>query len=64
MKYDVFISHSSKDKEFVRKLAKDLQRNGIEVWLDEWTLKIGDSFAESILVNNKIVDTKKMILTK
>ena len=30
-----FISHSSKDKSFVRRLASDLVSNGIRVWLDE-----------------------------
>lgn len=48
MKYDVFISHSYKDKDFVIKLAKDLMANGIKVWLDEWNLGIGDSIADSI----------------
>ncbi|MFZ0863841.1 MAG: toll/interleukin-1 receptor domain-containing protein [Candidatus Sulfotelmatobacter sp.] len=39
----VFISHSSKDKEFVRKLASDLNANGIQVWLDELRIQVGDS---------------------
>src|SRR5260370_14205201 len=30
-----FISHSTKDKPFVRKLAADLVGNGVKVWLDE-----------------------------
>ena len=33
--YDVFLSHSSKDKEEVRPLAKRLQQDGLRVWLDE-----------------------------
>jgi molybdate-binding protein len=35
-KYDVFISHSSKDKPAVRELAEKLKTDGIRVWFDEW----------------------------
>ena len=31
----VFISHSSSDKPFVRKLKNDLNLNGIDTWYDE-----------------------------
>jgi hypothetical protein len=44
----VFLSHSWKDKEFARKLARDLTKNGVEVWFDEWELKIGDSLSRKI----------------
>lgn len=47
--YDYFISHASEDKEdFVRPLAEQLQNLGVEVWYDEFTLKIGDSLRRSI----------------
>lgn len=46
----IFLSHSSKDKDFVRKLANDLQNNGVPIWFDEWELKVGDS------LNSKIAD--------
>ncbi len=55
--YDVFISHSSEDKEdFVRPLANELQNIGIKVWYDEFELKLGDSLRRSIdhgLINSK-----------
>jgi hypothetical protein len=35
----IFISHSSKDKEFVRQLKKDLEEFGHEIWLDEREIK-------------------------
>jgi hypothetical protein len=35
-KYDVFLSHSPKDKDVVRELAERLAVNGIHVWLMEW----------------------------
>ena len=43
-----FISHSAKDKTFVRKLAADLVANGVKVWLDEQRILVGDSIPEKI----------------
>ena len=43
-----FISHSSKNKPFVRQLAADLVANGIKVWLDEQRIRVGDSIPEKI----------------
>ena len=44
----VFISHSSKDKPFVRKLKRDLELNYIDSWLDEDELLPGDSLIEKL----------------
>lgn len=43
-----FLSHSSMDKPFVRQLAADLTANGIDVWLDEQRIRVGDSIPEKI----------------
>jgi len=49
VRYDVFISHASEDKEsFVRGLAAELTRLGLRVWFDEWTLQLGDSLRRKI----------------
>lgn len=49
MKYDVFISHASEDKEEVAQpLAEQLKQVGLEVWLDEFELKLGDSIRRKI----------------
>ena len=40
--FDVFISHSSKDKHVVRDLATRLKADGLKVWLDEWEIRVGD----------------------
>jgi hypothetical protein len=40
--YDVFISHSAKDKPAVRELAQQLRADGLRVWLDEWAIQPGD----------------------
>lgn len=39
----VFISYSSKDRDFALKLATDLKSRGLNVWFDQWELKVGDS---------------------
>lgn len=47
--YDAFISHASEDKDsFVRPLANELHRRGLNVWYDEFSLKVGDSLRRSI----------------
>lgn len=47
--YDVFISHASEDKnEIVRPLAESLRGGGLEVWYDEFELRIGDSLRRKI----------------
>lgn len=47
MKYDVFISHASEDKnDFVHGLAKTLEESGLSVWYDDFILREGDSVAE------------------
>jgi len=57
-KHDVFISHASEDKsEIVRPLADALIAEGLNVWYDEFTLKIGDSLRRKIdkgLANSRI----------
>jgi hypothetical protein len=57
VKYDVFISHASEDKEdFVRPLADELVKLGVNVWYDEFSMKWGDSLRRSIdmgLANSK-----------
>lgn len=47
--YDVFISHASEDKEAVaRPLANALTNAGLNVWYDEFEMKIGDSLRRKI----------------
>lgn len=47
--YDVFICHASEDKEeFVKPLVRELNRQGLWVWYDEFELEIGDSLRRSI----------------
>lgn len=56
--HDVFISHASEDKdEIVRSLANALVNEGLDVWYDEFTLRIGDSLRQKIdqgLANSRV----------
>ncbi len=45
---NIFLSHSSADKPFVRRLANDLKSYGHTPWLDEWEIKIGDCIVSKI----------------
>ena len=44
----VFVSHSSSDKPFVRRLKDSLQERGITVWLDEAEIRVGESIPEKV----------------
>lgn len=47
--YDVFISHATEDKDaVVRPLAHALRDGGLQVWFDEFELRIGDSLRRKI----------------
>ena len=49
MLHDVFICHAREDKDdFVRPLAEALRAHYLDVWYDEFTLRIGDSLREAI----------------
>ena len=55
---NIFISHASNDKPFVRKLANALLSEGFPVWLDSWSLSLGDSLLDKIyegIENSSIV---------
>lgn len=45
---NIFISHSSKDKAFARELDASLSRHGVDVFLDERAIKVGDSIPARI----------------
>jgi hypothetical protein len=44
----VFISYSHSDKDFVNKLAAQLAKNRIHIWVDTWELRVGDSLLSKI----------------
>ena len=69
-RFDVFISHATEDKDdLVRPLAHSLRAGGLEVWFDEFELKLGDSLRRKIdagLASSRfgIVVLSKTFLTK
>src|SRR6266404_4185857 len=46
--FDVFLSHSSKDKDVVRAVAERLRQDGLRVWFDEWVLRPGSNIPHEI----------------
>ena len=56
----VFLSYTSTDKHFVRRLAADLQSRDCEVWFDEWVIKAGDSIVQKI--QNGIADSQYLLV--
>lgn len=48
-KFDFFVSHASEDKEdFVKPLINAMKKENLQVWYDEFELKVGDSLRRSI----------------
>lgn len=48
--YDIFLSHSSKDKALVEDLAIELKKGSIEPFLDSWHLVPGEPWQEALEV--------------
>ncbi len=46
--YDVFLSHSSRDKPAVEKLARALRDQGLKPFLDKWHLVPGEPWQEAL----------------
>ncbi len=44
----VFISHNHQDKEFVRRLASEIKKCGIDSWIDESEMHYGESLIHKI----------------
>lgn len=61
---NIFLSHTSIDKPFVRKLAADLRNNGHTVWIDEAEINIGDSLISKIREGLDAADYIAVVLSK
>lgn len=57
---EIFISHSSKDKQYAKWLAVDLANAGHKPWLDEWDIKAGESIPKKI--NDGIRDSDFVVV--
>ena len=58
--YDVFLSHSAKDKPAVRQLAARLRGDGLRVWLDEWVIQPGDAI--SLAIEQGLESSRTLVL--
>ncbi len=60
----LFVSHSSKDKGFVRKLCADLRRSGHIIFFDEWSIKAGECIPTKISDGLETSDRLILVLTE
>ncbi len=59
-KYDVFLSHNTKDKAYVQKIGEDLKKFWIRPWLDMWELRPGVSWQSELA--EKIEEIKSGVI--
>lgn len=62
--HSCFISYSSKDEEFAKRLYNDLQSNNVRSWLACEDIKIGDEFRNVIDSNIRSYDKLLLILSE
>lgn len=60
----IFISHSSEDKPFVKKLIESLSTAKINCWLDENEIKVGDDLSKVITSNLRDSDFLLLTISK
>jgi len=60
----VFLSHSSRDKDLARRIAKDLKSHSIKVWFDEWEIHVGHSISQMIERGLEKADFVAVLLTR
>jgi hypothetical protein len=61
--YSCFISYSSEDQDFVKRLHADLLAEGVRCWFAPEDLKIGDRFQESIEESIRVYDKVMIVLS-
>ena len=47
-RFDVFLSHNSRDKPTIERRAEKLKRAGLEPWLDKWQLVAGERWQAAL----------------
>jgi hypothetical protein len=60
----LFLSHSSSDKQFVRRLVADLKALNLNVWIDEQELRVGDSIVQGISAALTATDYLLIVLSE
>ncbi len=64
MSMRVFISHSSKDKPAVEKLARALAQRGIDPWFDKWEIGPGDDIIAQLNEGLEQADAGLIVFSK
>jgi len=64
MAYKVFISHSTRDWGIVVSLANLLKKFGIEVYVAEWYLTLGESISNKVFNQIESADCVVALLTR
>jgi hypothetical protein len=62
--YSCFISYSSKDEEFAKRLYNDLQSEGVRCWFAPEDLKIGEKFRVRIDESIRLYDKLLLVLSE
>jgi hypothetical protein len=60
----IFLSHSSSDKDFVRRLKESLLAHGHEPWLDEDKINVGDYISDKIALGIEDCDFLVLVLSE
>lgn len=55
----VFLSHSWRDKALARRVARRLRHRGVEVWIDESEMQVGDQLSDRLI---KAIQESKWLL--
>ena len=62
--YSCFISYSSKDEDFAKRLYADLQSHGVRCWFAPEDMKIGDEIRSRIDESIRIYDKLLLVLSE
>lgn len=62
--YSCFISYSSKDHDFAKRLHADLQQRGVRCWIAAEDMKIGDRIRPTIDEAIRVYDKLLLVLTE
>ena len=62
--YSCFISYSTKDEDFAKRIHADLQNNGVRCWFAPHDLPIGEKILDSIDAAIRVRDKVLLILSE
>lgn len=60
----VFISYSHADSKFADWLADKLRSSGVDVWIDKWMIRVGDSITQKVNEGIGVSDFLIVILSR